>query len=415
VVDNGSDDDTVAWLRTLPPVEGHRRNLKIVENRENRGFAPAVNQGLARAEGAFVVLLNNDLLVPPGWLSALMRQLNTLPHAGAVGPMGSGIGGKQDYAAIYGPLPYITPEGSGRHGFLDFAARWESVARGTFTEAKSLSGSCLFMRTELLRALGGLDEGCRMGADDADLSLRLRLQGYRLYVAEDVFVHHYDHVTFAALDSEAQQRAADTAWEHFAQKWRDVGVDWDTLFMNETRWHYDARFRNRRGFAPAYRPARVLLDLGSGDNPAGGVGNPDWIHCDCRPFPCVEVVADVRALPFPERHADEVRASHVIEHFDLDEVPAVLREWARVLKPGGRLTVITPDLAFMCREYAAGRMSAGAVSMNLLGTGGWPENVHRSLWDRVSLTMALEAQGFDRIVRDPDYPAWQLKLDAVKR
>jgi len=414
VIDNGSTDGTQEWLARLAPRSGTRVALKRLTNADNRGFAPAVNQGLAVAEGAFVCLVNNDLLVAPGWLETLLDHLTAEPRAGAVGPMGSGIGGKQDWAAIYGPLPYIGPNGLDREAFLAFAARLRAGVAGAFTEAKSLSGSCWVMRTELLRQLGGLDEGCRNGADDADLSLRLRLAGYRLYVAEDVFVHHYGHVTFSLLGRAAESAAAEAAWAHFNDKWRHVGVPWETLFVNEDRWHYDGRFRNPRGFAAAYRPARIQLDLGSGDNPAGGVGCLDWIHCDRRPGPCVEVVCDVRTLPFPDNHADVVRASHLVEHLELDEVPDALREWHRVLKPGGRLTLITPDLEHACREYVAGRLSAGGVTANLLGAGGFPENLHRSLWDRVSLTVVLQQAGFAEAVRDVQCPDWQLKMDAVK-
>ncbi|CAB1128376.1 conserved protein of unknown function [Candidatus Hydrogenisulfobacillus filiaventi] len=413
VVDNASGDGTVDWVRTLPRAQGLRRGLVLLTNPENRGFAPAVNQGLAAAGGETVCLLNNDLLLPPGWLSRLHRQLDLLPDAGAVGPLGSGLGAKQDYVVAYGPLPYLDPGNDGA-AFTAFARAWAETAAGTFTEAKSLSGACLLMRTALLRAMGGLDPGCRLGADDADLSLRLRLAGYRLYVAEDVFVHHFGHASFARLNPAAEAAVAQEAWDHFNRKWQGLGVDWETLFVNEVRWHYDGRFRNRRGYAPLTRPPRIRLDLGSGTQPAGGAGNPDWIHCDGRLGPCVEVVCDLRALPFPDDHADVVRASHVLEHFAPAEVPAVLQEWGRVLKPGGVLTVITPDLAHTCRAYTAGQVSAGAVTANLLGAGEDAPDLHRSLWDTVSLTVVLQQAGFAAIRRDPAYPAWQLKLDARK-
>lgn len=57
-----------------------------------------------------------------------------------------------------------------------------------------------------------------------------------------------------------------------------------------------------------------------------------------------DVEADLRALPFPDNYADEARAVHVIEHFQVWEATAVMREWVRVLKPGAELAIECPCL-----------------------------------------------------------------------
>ena len=67
-VDNASTDGTVEYLRNL--VKGHS-NYKLIENRENRGFAAGNNQGVSAASGEYVMLLNNDVLVSDGWLENL--------------------------------------------------------------------------------------------------------------------------------------------------------------------------------------------------------------------------------------------------------------------------------------------------------------------------------------------------------
>jgi SAM-dependent methyltransferase len=69
---------------------------------------------------------------------------------------------------------------------------------------------------------------------------------------------------------------------------------------------------------------------------------PGWTGVDISPDAEPQVLSDVRSLPFEDESADEVYASHVLEHFSYDE--PVLEEWWRVLKPGGRITVIVPDL-----------------------------------------------------------------------
>ena len=75
VVDNGSTDGTVEYLRSCPDV-------KLIENPDNRGFPAAANQGIRASNGAQVLLLNNDVLVTTGWLR---RMLDALEGSGFSG------------------------------------------------------------------------------------------------------------------------------------------------------------------------------------------------------------------------------------------------------------------------------------------------------------------------------------------
>lgn len=73
-----------------------------------------------------------------------------------------------------------------------------------------------------------------------------------------------------------------------------------------------------------------------------GCGKRKWegfINCDLKDS---DHDCDIRSLPFDDGSADEIHAIHVCEHFMLTEILAVLREWRRVLKPGGTLTVELP-------------------------------------------------------------------------
>src|SRR5262249_33852397 len=82
IVDNGSTDGTADYLRAL----SLRSPVRVLFNEYNRGFAAANNQGLSLASGDMLVLLNNDTVVPPGWLKPLVRQLQA-PDVGLVGPV----------------------------------------------------------------------------------------------------------------------------------------------------------------------------------------------------------------------------------------------------------------------------------------------------------------------------------------
>src|SRR5262249_35327892 len=97
VVDNGSVDGTVDYLQEL--VAGSPA-LPVGFHDRNRGCACATNQGLAVARGDALVLLNNDTIAPPGWLSGLLRHLDD-PAVGLVGPVTNRAGNEAEIAAPY--------------------------------------------------------------------------------------------------------------------------------------------------------------------------------------------------------------------------------------------------------------------------------------------------------------------------
>ena len=90
VIDNGSTDGSPEYLRTVDA-----RRLTVVENPENIGCPPARAQGMALAHGDYVVLLDNDAWVTPGWLDRLIGHCENDPAIGLLGPSTNYISGPQ--------------------------------------------------------------------------------------------------------------------------------------------------------------------------------------------------------------------------------------------------------------------------------------------------------------------------------
>lgn len=164
-----------------------------------------------------------------------------------------------------------------------------------------------------------------------------------------------------------------------------------------------------QGYLDAHRGA-TRLNLG-----CGRVLLPGWLNTDRDPAPGAVALDITRRFGLPDAVFDHVLAEHVIEHVELDAGRRMLAECARVLRPGGRVRVSTPDLtriAGLCfpgRDAAAERYAtwaAGAFAPGAAGsTGaivlnhamrGWD---HRFLHDEETLTRALRDAGFDDVRR----------------
>lgn len=204
-IDNGSSDATA---RRLADLARKNRRIRIIRNKENLGFACAVNQGLRKARGQTLLLLNNDTLVPPGWLEGLNSCLEHDPGLGAVGPCtNEAVDLHQHRNAAYGV----------RH-FNAFAVAWSLKHSGRIRPMHRLIGFCLALRRQAYEQVGLLDERFRIGGyEDYDYCLRLRQAGWRLGLAEEVFIHHFGHVSYQNTSSWRQTSAANR--EVFLDKW----------------------------------------------------------------------------------------------------------------------------------------------------------------------------------------------------
>jgi GT2 family glycosyltransferase len=186
VVDNASTDGTPAYLHQLA---ARHRHVRVAVNHSNVGFAAANNQALSQAAGRDLVLLNNDTIVPPDWLSNLLQHLDD-PRIGLVGPTTNRLGNQAEIETGY-------------RSYGDFTAFAESiVGSGTTTPFDIEIGSmfCLALRRATYQRLGAIDEQFRIGMfEDVDYSERARAAGLRVVCAPDVFVHHFGSATFGVL------------------------------------------------------------------------------------------------------------------------------------------------------------------------------------------------------------------------
>lgn len=187
VVDNGSTDGTARWLagfsKRLKPGLG----LTVLRNARNLGYPAAMNQGLAAARGARVVLGSADAAVAPGWLEGLLEAFESRGGRAAVSPCAN------PPRHVPPPRPWSAPPWyGGLRGFERLAAAARLAPGPAFVPAEGfVPGFWLLASRRAVLSAGGFDERFHPGGfADWDLQWRLREAGAALGFAPRVFVHH---------------------------------------------------------------------------------------------------------------------------------------------------------------------------------------------------------------------------------
>lgn len=176
-VDNGSTDNTVLWIKRHVK---ENKNCKLIENKDDPGFAKGCNLGIEVSEGEFILLLNNDVEVSEGWLRGMLKCFRAVPEAGIIGPMAnSGTG-----------LQKAVLDGRGKDEHPDkIAPVFYEKYRNRRIPHRKLEGFCMLIHRSIIEKTGLLDETFGTGDfADEDLCLRAALVGYQNYIAADVYV-----------------------------------------------------------------------------------------------------------------------------------------------------------------------------------------------------------------------------------
>jgi GT2 family glycosyltransferase len=196
IVDNGSARGAA---RELAEIRNRSKfPVRIIRNKRNRFFGPANNQGLAAVKHPFVLFLNADTIVTPGWLPSMLSAMNSDPRLAIVGPMTNSAVG----------LQMVNNSCSEPRELRRWFARWKN---GRFAEVRIVPwiiGFCVLMPREIAVRLGGFDELYGPGGyEDYDLCLKARLAGYEIAIASRAYVHHLGGRGYSGMDYDEMRKS----------------------------------------------------------------------------------------------------------------------------------------------------------------------------------------------------------------
>ncbi|MHB8792457.1 MAG: glycosyltransferase family 2 protein [Thermoleophilia bacterium] len=187
VVDNGSGDGSREMMGSRFP------EVRLIANAENRGFAVAVNQGIAQSQGDYIALVNTDIMMSPEVLAKLVNELAESSELGAVGPQLVGSEGEPQQSGGFAPSPLTvmkqfagTPRLQGKSGRgIGVWSMSDEPMRVDW-----LCGALMVVRRKALDQVGTLDESYFMYAEDMEFGLRLKAAGWYSDLLPAIKVEH---------------------------------------------------------------------------------------------------------------------------------------------------------------------------------------------------------------------------------
>jgi GT2 family glycosyltransferase len=177
VVDNASPDGSAAHVASAFP------DVRLIRNRENRGFAAANNLAIAEARGRNVLLLNPDTLIQPGTIAMLAGFLDAQPQVGIVGPRVLNHDGSLQSCGQWYPTlrdEILLSRNVRRLGRVLLGEPPAPPSATKETRVDWVDGCCLMIRRDALESIGPLDEQYFLYAEELDWCRTAKARGWQI-------------------------------------------------------------------------------------------------------------------------------------------------------------------------------------------------------------------------------------------
>ena len=337
---------------------------KLVWSDEALGYTKATNRGIEESSGEYVILLNNDTELLPQTTNKWLEMMESPFHT-------------EDKVGLTGPLQLYD----------------------RYAASNVLIFFCVMIKRELFLEIGLLDEIFTPGGgEDIDFSVRANMAGYKALLAAPT----------QFSESAGTNTGSFPIWHKDNRTFRDIP-------------EYSRHIVKRNGLINCKRfNKNIKLNLG-----AGGIEYEGYLSVD-KYDSRAHIDMDITKLDFDDSSVNEILASHVFEHLNPYHALAILNDWRRVLKPGGKLIMEMPDIEQLCKRFVAastgeryGILNAVYGSVNTTGVGG-PDNItspHLFGWWPQSMYDHLVNAGYTNIVFMDEkipHPESNFRVEATK-
>ncbi|MBU1039183.1 glycosyltransferase family 2 protein [Patescibacteria group bacterium] len=224
LVDNHSQDDSLSWVQDNYPT------VRTISLPVNRGYSAGNNEGIRRAKGKYLLILNPDVTIFAGSLERLVAFMENNPTVGLAGPRLNNPDGSLQYSAYSFPnfwLPLIRRTWLRHLGWFKPLLRKYQLMDWSHQDNQPvdwLLGACLIARAAAVEQVGLLDERFFLYVEDTDWCRRFWQKGWQVYYAADVELVHFHERLSAQANFGALFKKI--TWIHIASwfkyffKWR---------------------------------------------------------------------------------------------------------------------------------------------------------------------------------------------------
>ncbi len=203
LTDNGSNDGSVEALKGITKEKYWKDRFTLILNDNNTGYAKANNQGIRRAKGKYILLLNNDTVVHKDALQNLLKFARATPDAGVVGSRLLNIDGTLQMSCYHFPTitNAIKEYWFGKKGLFEkFAPKGNEPIT-----VDSVVGAAFLITPEAKKRVGILDERYFAYFEDIDYCRQTWKKGLKVYYLPDSVITHYHGATFKKLANESER------------------------------------------------------------------------------------------------------------------------------------------------------------------------------------------------------------------
>ena len=211
LIDDGSTDGTRDFLKEY--TQGRER-LRVLLNESNLGYARSNNRAAESATGDYLLFLNNDTELTPGWIEPMIEGYRVLRHKrpGIIGNVQRRVSDQRiDHAGVF-----INARGKPDHEQTDPAIEYPEIR---YSEHVAATGACILIPAALFRKVGCFGTEFQNGGEDMDLNFKVRSAGYRIFVANRSCIWH--HVSASPGRNDHHERNTRIVFH----KWRDMLIE----------------------------------------------------------------------------------------------------------------------------------------------------------------------------------------------
>ena len=393
VVANGCKDGTKDYIDSLGSP------FKLIWVDEGIGYTKATNIGIKAAEGEYVVLLNNDIILldrypKHTWIDMLLKPFEEgkCKLCNGYGELASLVPPK--HPEVYKPCGKCNGKGNevGITGPLQL--------HDNYADRDILIFFCVMIKKDTFDKIGLLDEIYSPGGgEDIDFCAKLQDKGYKqVVVPSNDLKFTTINVGGFPIYHKGEGTFSESEFPEYGNK-----IIKDNGLLNAIRYN-----------------KHIKLNVGS-----GGVEVPGYLSVD-KYDTRANILMDVLDLELPENSVEEILASHLFEHVNPYHSVELLKKWLKILKPGGKLIMELPNIEELCKDFVTANKQQrygilnciyGAVNTKESGDKSEITSPHLWGWYPEMLYDHLGWAGFANIVFGPEqipHPLKNFRVEAIK-